>query len=132
MVRLNQFATMALMILGLFAPLDPAEAQSEVDLALVLALDISNSMGLEEQELQRQGFVEAFRSPLVHKAISDGMVGRIAVVYLEWAGSSIQYVTVPWTEIGGPEDALSFADRLAQAPTRRGPRTSTRGRSTPV
>jgi hypothetical protein len=127
MVRLNQFATVALMILSLFAPLDPAEAQSEVDLALVLAVDISNSMDPEEQELQRQGFVEAFRSPLVHKAISDGMVGRIAVVYLEWAGSPIQYVTVPWMEIGGPEDALSFADRLAQAPIRRGPRTSISG-----
>jgi hypothetical protein len=82
------------MILGLFAPHE-REAQSEVDLALVLAVDISNSMDPEEQELQRQGFVEAFRSPLVHKAISDGMVGRIAVVYLEWAGSPIQYVTVP-------------------------------------
>ncbi len=127
MVRLNRFATVALMILGLFAPLDPTQAQTEVDLALMLAVDISNSMDPEEQELQRQGFVEAFRSPLVHKAISDGMVGRIAVVYLEWAGSPIQYVTVPWMEIGGPEDALSFADRLAQAPIRRGPRTSISG-----
>jgi hypothetical protein len=54
-----------------------------------------------EQELQRQGFVEAFQSPLVHNAISSGMLGRIAVVYMEWAGSPIQYVTVRWTEVGG-------------------------------
>jgi len=101
-----------------------ARAQTEVDLALVLAVDISNSMDPDEQELQRQGFAEAFRSPPVHNAIGSGMLGRIAVAYLEWAGPSIQYVTVPWTQIGGLEDALSFADRLAQAPIRRGPRTS--------
>ena len=101
----------------------PARAQTEVDLALVLAVDVSNSMDPEEQEFQRQGFVEAFRSALVHQAIGSGMLGHIAVVYLEWAGPAIQHVTVPWTEMGGSEDALSFADRLAQAPIRRGPRT---------
>jgi hypothetical protein len=127
MVRLNRFATLALVIFCLLIHLGPAKAQSEVDLALVLAVDISNSMDPEEQELQRKGFVEAFRSPLVHNAIGSGMLGRIAVVYLEWAGPTIQYVTVPWTEIGGSDDALSFADRLAQAPIRRGPRTSISG-----
>ena len=127
MVRLNRFATAALVVLSLLAHPNPAKAQSEVDLALVLAVDISNSMDPEEQELQRQGFVEAFRSPLVHNAIGSGMLGRIAVVYLEWAGSPIQYITVPWTEIGGSEDALSFADRLSEAPIRRGPRTSISG-----
>jgi hypothetical protein len=102
-------------------------AATEVDLALVLAVDISNSMDLDEQELQRQGFVEAFRSPLVHRAISNGMLGRISVTYMEWAGSSIQHLVVPWTEIGGPEDALRLADRLDQAPIGRGPRTSISG-----
>jgi hypothetical protein len=100
---------------------------AEVDLALVLAVDISMSMDPEEQELQRQGFVAAFRSPLVHSAISAGMLGRVLVTYMEWAGSSVQYLVVPWTEIGGAEDALRFADRLAEAPIRRGPRTSISG-----
>jgi len=127
MVRLNCFATLALVVSSLFVHVSPTKAQSEVDLALVLAVDISHSMDPEEQELQRRGFVEAFRSPLVHNAIGNGMLGRIAVVYLEWAGPTIQYVTAPWTEIGGPEDALSFADRLAQAPIQRGPRTSISG-----
>src|ERR687898_2319785 len=117
MARLNRFATVALMVLGLFAPLDPAEAQGEVDLALVLAVDISNSMDPEEQELQRQGFVEAFRSAEVHEAIRKGSLGRIAVVYMEWAGSSLQQVVVPWTVIGGPEGAAAFSDRLARVPT---------------
>jgi hypothetical protein len=127
MVRLNRFAAVAMIALNLLIQVSSAKAQTEVDLALVLAVDISNSMDPEEQELQRRGFVEAFRSPLVHNAIGSGMLGRIAVIYLEWAGPTIQYVTVPWTEIGGPEDSLSFADRLSQAPIRRGPRTSISG-----
>jgi Protein of unknown function (DUF1194) len=104
-----------------------ARGETEVDLALVLAVDISGSMDPEEQKLQREGFIEAFRSPLVHDAVANGMLGRIAVVYMEWAGSSVQYVVVPWTLIEGPKGATDFADRLALAPIRRGPRTSISG-----
>src|SRR5215217_7920523 len=91
---------------------------TEVDLALVLAVDVSTSMDLEEQNLQRQGYVEAFRSPLVHEAIHKGMVGRIAVTYVEWAGAHprFQNVVVPWTVLENTKDSTSFADRLARAP----------------
>ena len=73
----------------------PARTGEEVDLALVIAVDVSYSMDLEEQELQRQGFVEAFRSAMVHDAIRRGMLGRIAVVYMEWAGAADQQVFCP-------------------------------------
>ena len=105
----------------------PARASTEVDLALVIAVDISNSMDREEQELQRNGFIEAFRSPQVQDAIRTGMLGRIAVVYMEWAGVTRQTVVVPWTTIDGPEGALSFAEQLERAPIQRGPRTSISG-----
>src|SRR3712207_7480393 len=45
----------------LLFPLANAQAADEVDLALVLAVDVSRSMDPDEQELQRQGFVQAFR-----------------------------------------------------------------------
>ena len=99
----------------------PARASTEVDLALVIAVDISNSMDREEQELQRNGFIEAFRSPQVQDAIRTGMLGRIAVVYMEWAGVTRQTVVVPWATIDGPEGALSFAEQLERAPIQRGP-----------
>jgi hypothetical protein len=108
------------------APL-PASAETEVDLALVIAVDISFSMDPEEQELQREGFVEAFRSPIVHDAIRKGTLGRIAVVYGEWAANFEQKVIVPWTVIDNPESAMAFAGTLAAQPTRRGPRTSVSG-----
>lgn len=106
----------------------PDEGRSaDVDIALVLAVDISNSMDPDEQTLQREGFVEAFRSPLVHQVIRTGMLGRIAVSYVEWAGSNNQQVIVPWTELEGAEDAIAFAEQLSRAPIRRAPRTSISG-----
>ena len=108
--------------------LSPDEGRAaDVDVALVLAVDISNSMDPDEQELQRQGYIEAFRSPLVHQVIRSGMLGRVAVSYVEWAASNNQQVVVPWTEMEGAEDAISFAEHLARAPLRRAPRTSISG-----
>ncbi len=90
-----------------------AHAETEIDLALVLAVDVSLSMEPDEQELQRQGFIDAFRSPEVHEAIRKGMLGRIAVTYVEWAGAGSQQVVVPWTVIEHPADGQAFAARLA-------------------
>ncbi|HEX2134659.1 MAG TPA: DUF1194 domain-containing protein [Microvirga sp.] len=104
-----------------------APAATEVDLALVLAVDVSRSMDIEEQELQRQGFVAAFRSPLVHEAIRSGMLGRISVTYMEWSGERDQNVVVSWTVIDSPEGAFEFAERLAQAPIGRIFQTSISG-----
>ena len=91
----------------------PAQAQTEVDLALVIAVDISYSMDPDEQELQREGFAEAFRSPLVHDAIRHGMLGRIGVTYMEWAGADEQQVIIPWTVLDNSESLMAFADRIA-------------------
>jgi hypothetical protein len=124
---LGRTFSMALVAYALLTCGVRAQSPGEVDLALVLAVDISNSMDPEEQELQRDGFVEAFRSSLVQDAIKAGLLGRIAVVYVEWAGSRRQTVVVPWTIIDGPASAAGFADRLAQAPTQRAPRTSISG-----
>lgn len=101
-----------------------AQAPTEVDVALVLAVDISYSMDLDELALQRRGYVEAFRSKIIHDAIARGAVGRIAVTYFEWAGSAIQYQVAPWSIIDSPASAQSFAAVLEDAPLRRGRRTS--------
>lgn len=76
-------------------------------------------MDLDEQQLQRDGYVAAFRDPDLHRAISSGPYGRIAVTYMEWAGPSWQSVVIPWTLIDSPEAASAFADRLAAHPITR-------------
>ena len=70
----------------------PAKAEVPVDLELVLAVDVSGSMDLEEQALQRRGYVDAFLHPEVAEAIRSGPYGRIAVTYVEWAGARSQAV----------------------------------------
>ncbi|MBO6716503.1 MAG: DUF1194 domain-containing protein [Rhizobiaceae bacterium] len=95
-----------------------AAASEPVDVELVLAVDISSSMTLDELVLQRQGYVAAFRSPEVANAIRDGVHGRVAVTYVEWGASGSRRIVVPWTLIGSPSDALRMADALEQAPVK--------------
>ena len=98
--------------LMLAAPVPAAAQMTEVDVELVLAVDVSRSMDLEDQRVQRDGYIAAFRHPEVIQAISSGEIGRIAVSYVEWAGSAYQNVVVPWTIIANDADALAFADKL--------------------
>ena len=99
-------------------------AQSRVDLELVLAVDVSQSMDLEEQRLQRNGYVAAFRHRDIIKAIASGPHGRIAVSYLEWAGDHFQSIVIPWRTIASAADANAFADELASRAISREKRTS--------
>ncbi|MDF2621204.1 MAG: hypothetical protein K0S00_3863 [Xanthobacteraceae bacterium] len=84
-----------------------------VDLELVIASDVSTSMDAQEKQLQRDGFVAAFESVEVHKAISRGRLRRIAVIYVEWGGTDRQRVVLPWTLIDGAAASATFAERLA-------------------
>jgi hypothetical protein len=92
------------------------EPNLPVDLALVLAVDVSRSIDPQEQDVQRQGYVAAFRDADILRAIKSGPNGRIAVVYFEWAGSRHQSVAVSWTTIENRADAEAFADNLSAQP----------------
>ncbi len=87
--------------------------QLPVDLELVIAVDVSASMDREEFELQRVGYIEAIRHPDFVQAILRGAYRRIALSYLEWSGSRLQRVVMPWRLIDGADSALAFADELA-------------------
>src|SRR5512134_227959 len=124
MRSLLQFLRVAgVLWLALGGPAWADEAQ-RVDLELVLAVDVSLSMDADEQRLQREGYVAAFRDPAVHRAIATGALGRIAVTYVEWAGEHAQETVVPWTLIDGPDAARGFADELAVSPPSRARMTS--------
>jgi hypothetical protein len=102
----------------LWLPGNGVAAERAVDLELILAADISDSMDLEEAALQRQGFARAFRHRDVIKAIQRGRFGRIAVTYVEWAGEHIQSTLVHWTEISDTESTMAFADAIEQQTVR--------------
>ncbi len=98
-----------------------------VDVELVLAVDISYSMDPEEQALQREGYVAGLTSREFLRALREGMHGKVAVTYFEWAGPYDQRIVVPWRLIDGPEAADAFANEIARAPYRRASRTSISG-----
>ena len=110
----------ALLVAALLAAggaLSPWSAKAqEVDLQLVLAIDISRSIDEEEARLQREGYIAAFLSPQVHRAVASGRYGRIGVTYMEWAGTATQRVVVDWTLIDGPAAAKAFVGRLHVSP----------------
>ena len=105
----------------------PAFAETAVDLELVLAVDVSRSMDLDEQHLQRDGYVAALQHPDVVDAIRSGPLGRIALTYVEWAGPQSQVVIVPWTLIDSEAAADRVAGLLSAAPLGRYTGTSISG-----
>ncbi len=117
-----------LFALLLFAVL-PARAQDrkEVDLALALAIDISGSIDPDEAQLQRKGYVEAFRDPVIVRAILGGANGRIAVAYFEWSDSWMQKLLIDWALLDSEAAIEAFARRLAEAPISIARRTSISG-----
>jgi len=129
-MRLWLFGLLSCCAIGLWPASAPNAQQAvpeEVDVALVLAVDVSYSMDLDELALQRSGYIEAFRSQQLHEAVAKGAIGKIAVTYFEWAGGDFQHVVRPWTIIDSPQTAIAFAEELGEAPTRRGRRTSISG-----
>ncbi len=102
----------------------PGQATEPVDVELVLAVDVSLSMSPAELEIQRHGYAAALTHDSVLQAIADGVHGRIAVTYVEWAGTSMQRVVVPWTAIASREDAERVVRQLSAGPPNSARRTS--------
>ena len=103
------------------------EANPTVDVELVLAVDVSYSMDMDELALQREGYAQAIVSKEFLQALKNGPNGKIAVTYFEWAASSDQKIIIPWRVIDGPETADAVADEIMKTPIRRASRTSISG-----
>lgn len=110
-------ALLRLILAMLVAGWCPTVAAKEVavDLELVLAVDISGSIDEEEARLQREGYVGAILHPEVMAAIKSGMLQRIAVTYVEWAGR-YQNTLIGWSLIEDETSAMAFAGKLSEAP----------------
>ncbi len=106
----------------------PALAQEEpVDLELILAVDVSQSVSADEGLLQRIGYVKALSDPRVLDAVGGGYYGRIALTYLEWGGPGLWRTIADWRVIEGASDAKDFVAILERVPILRGRGTSITG-----
>ncbi|MBV9348543.1 MAG: DUF1194 domain-containing protein [Pseudolabrys sp.] len=121
-MRLVRIICAAIALLGL--TFKPAAAAEQVDLLLVLAADVSRSVDGPKYQLQREGYAAAMSDPRVLNAIKSGMLGKIAVTYVEWSGVGSQKVVIDWMKIDGAQAAQQFGDRLLETQRSFADRTS--------
>lgn len=86
----------------------------DVDVALVLAIDVSASVDYDEFALMVNGLGRAFLDPDVIAAATGGPRGAVAVAALYW--SDEQEVALPWQRIASAEDGAGIAEALESAP----------------
>ncbi len=103
------------------------QAAPSVDVELVIAVDVSYSMDLDELAIQREGYGQAIVSKEFLQALRGGPNGKISITYFEWSASSDQRLIIPWRVIDGPETADAVASEIVQTPVRQGSRTSISG-----
>src|ERR1044071_213315 len=94
-------AAFLLAILGI----SPARAAG---LALVLAIDVSESVSAERYALQHEGIARAFETPRLVDIIG-AMPGGIEALVLEWSDPDKISITVGWTRIANRNAATAFA-----------------------
>ena len=85
-----------------------------VALELALVVDVSGSVSTSEYNLQKLGYVNAFKDATIQSNISS-LTGGIAVSYIEWSGAAQQAIKVGWTHITDAVSANAFADAIAAA-----------------
>jgi Protein of unknown function (DUF1194) len=110
-----------------YQQLSDADSAATVDVELILAVDVSYSMDMDELAVQREGYAQAIMSKEFLQALKTGPNGRVAITYFEWAASNDQKIIIPWRLIDGPETADAVANEILKTPIRRASRTSISG-----
>ncbi|TNC50510.1 DUF1194 domain-containing protein [Rubellimicrobium rubrum] len=83
------------------------------DTALVLAIDVSNSVEEAEFRLQIDGLVEALEDPVITDALVEG---QVALAVMQWSGAREQRVSVPWRRMATQADVAILAGTIRSLP----------------
>lgn len=93
-------------------------AEDAVDTALVMAVDISQSVDENRYRLQMEGIAQALEDPGVVRVITSGPRKAILFTLIGWADRA--KVLLPWTWIGSASDAAAVAKMLRSLPSSSG------------
>ena len=93
-------------------PQAPRPVQTDVALALVLAVDASGSVSDDRFELQKQGYAAAFRNRQVLNSIRSLTTQSIAVTMMQWTGPELHVQTVDWTLAKDEASVNALADAI--------------------
>lgn len=94
---------------GLVQPADACR------LALVLAMDVSNSVDADEDALQRGGLATALLAPAVQDAFF-ATDDSVALAVFEWSGRHHQRMMQDWVLIDSPQTLDAVAANIAATP----------------
>ena len=106
---------------------DTRHTMPAVNVELVIAVDVSYSMDMDELAIQREGYAQAIVSTDFLQTLKAGQGSRVAVTYFEWSMSGDDRIIIPWRVIDGPESADAVAAEIMKTPVRRGSSTSISG-----
>ena len=101
--------------------------QVSVDVELIIGVDVSYSMDIDELEVQREGYAQAIVSEEFLQALKTGPNKKLAVTYFDWSSLNDQKIVIPWRVIDGPETADAVAREIMKTPVRKGSNTSISG-----
>jgi hypothetical protein len=90
----------------------PRPLQTDVGLALVLAVDASGSVSNDRFELQKRGYAAAFRNRQVLNSIRSLATQSIAVTMMQWTGPELHVQTVDWTLAKDEASVNALADAI--------------------
>ena len=114
-MRLHVRAVLLALFLFSSGTFQGARAET-VDLLLALVTDVSRSIDDQEFALQKNGYLAAFSDTRVIAAIKGGVMGAIAVNYIEFASAHEVRTVIGWTIIRDEASARAFADAVLAAP----------------
>lgn len=93
-------------LLALLLAGTPARA---CEIALVLGVDVSNSIDASEYGFQVQGMAEALADPVIAEALAKA---QAAVAVVQWSGAGQQEVSLPWLRVRNQRDIEALAFRI--------------------
>lgn len=108
------------LIFSIFSPAFAQAAPTPVDMVLVLAVDVSDSVDGSEYILQKRGIQEALLSDDFRSLLEQCNDSGIAITYMEWSGNETQpgqsVQVVGWTHLRSTKDIQQFTDQVTAAP----------------
>ncbi|MEO0703237.1 MAG: DUF1194 domain-containing protein [Pseudomonadota bacterium] len=100
------FRAIALTLL-VFATLAAPSRALACATALVLAVDVSNSIDGGEYKIQVEGLADALLDPEIREAL---VAGEVALTVIQWSGAGRQEVSLPWQRMRTDGDVVAFSN----------------------
>lgn len=104
---LTQVDRMKRVVFAFLAAFAPVTAQA-CDTALILTIDVSNSIDSAEYRIQTDGLADALLDPEIRDTL---VAGESTLAVVQWSGVDKQAISIPWTQMRTALDVENFATR---------------------